>query len=137
MNSAVLKKLNSTRHDVVCRMTLRVPLIVLVFAATAIPVELRPLDVRGLDVSFRPSDIAANILGYVPVGVVLAGLGDLPALTLAALVSTVAETAQLFMAHRFPSAIDIASNLAGTIAGLLISRRWKIHSPLIRISRRV
>ena len=102
-------------------MTIRFPLILLVLAATAIPVELQPLPARGPDISFHFFDIAANIAGYVPVGIVLGGLGALRAVGSATLMSGLVETGQLFMEYRFPSPIDIASNVIGAALGVLIS----------------
>jgi VanZ family protein len=113
---------------------LRVPVIVLILAATAIPVELRPLGGATIDFKIDVSDIAANILGYVPVGIVLGGLGPLRAVVTAALISTLAETSQLVMMHRFPSPIDVASNVIGAIVGTVVSVRWRIRSPGFRIN---
>lgn len=101
-----------------------VPVIVLVLAVTAIPAELRFVAVRPIDVGLRASDVVANVAGYVPVGIALAGLGALPAIVTAAVVSMLAETAQLFMTHRFPSPIDTACNIIGAAGGVLLRGRW-------------
>src|SRR5262245_38720725 len=111
------------------KMTIRVPLILLVLAATAIPVELQPLGTKGLDISFHVLDIAANVALYVPVGIVLGGLGALRAVSIATLMSGLVETGQLFMAYRFPSPIDLTSNVTGAVVGVLISMHWQICSP--------
>jgi hypothetical protein len=67
------------------------------------------------------------------VGIVLGGLGFLKAVIVGALISTFAEASQFFMAHRDPSAIDVVSNVIGTMLGALISTRWRLHSPALRI----
>ena len=57
------------------RITLRAPVLVMVLAATAIPVELRPLGRAALGFTFYASDVVANVVGFVPVGIVLGSLG--------------------------------------------------------------
>lgn len=117
------------------RIALRVPVIMLVLAATAIPVELRPLGRATLGLSIQASDVVANIAGFVPVGIVLGRLGLLRAVIAAALISTFAETSQFVMMHRDPSAIDVASNVIGAILGTVVSTRWRIRSPELRINK--
>ena len=53
-------------------------MIFLVLAATAIPIELRPLEEAKVSFTFGFSDVLANVVGYVPVGIVLGrfGLGE-------------------------------------------------------------
>ena len=75
-----------------------------------------------------------NLILYVPVGVVLARLGFWRAVMIATLLSLFAETCQIFMMHRFPSPFDLALNVAGAMTGLLISWRWRIHVPAIRVN---
>ena len=111
---------------------LRAPVIVMVLAATAIPIELRPLDLTvGFDI--QASDVIANVGGYVPIGIVLGGLGWLRALITAVLLAAFAETSQLLMVHRNPSVIDLVSNAVGAILGILATVRWSIRSPEMRI----
>jgi hypothetical protein len=107
----------------------------MVLAATAIPIELRPPGHITLGFAIFVSDVLANIAGYVPVGIVLGALGPLRAVGAAALISTLAETSQIVMVHRDPSAIDVAANVFGAILGTLISVRWGIHSLEVRVSR--
>src|SRR5215471_12382527 len=97
------------------RVKLRAPVILLVIAATAIPVELQPLGHATLDFSIIVSDVVANIVGYFPVGIVLGELGLLRAVTTAALMSSIAEFSQLAMLHRHCSPIDFASNIIGAM----------------------
>jgi len=107
----------------------------MVLAATAIPVELRPLGHVTVDFGIFASDVVANIVGYVPVGIVLGELGVLRAVTTAALMSAFAESSQLVMLHRTCSAIDLATNLMGAFLGATLSAHWKIRSPSFRIDR--
>src|SRR5262249_27167246 len=117
-----------------CRLELLIPLVVLVIAATAIPVELRPLDLATFDLHFSVSDFILNILGYAPLGVVLARRGFWRTVVFAALLSLFAETCQLFMMHRFPSPWDLAANVAGAALGLQIARRWRIAAVQISVN---
>ena len=114
---------------------LRVPIFVMVLAATAIPIEWRSPDHIALGFGIFASDVLANIAGYVPVGIVLGALGPLRAIGAAALISTLAETSQFVMAHRDPSAIDVAANVFGAVLGTVISVRWGLRSLDLRISR--
>jgi hypothetical protein len=114
---------------------LRAPIIVMVLAATAIPIELRPPGDVALGFDIYASDVLANVAGYVPVGIVLGGLGPLRAVIAAALIATFAETSQFVMMHRDPSAIDVAANIIGAILGTVISARWSVRAPEFRIDR--
>jgi hypothetical protein len=117
------------------RITLRAPIIAMVLAATAIPVELRSPGQAALDFGIYDYDVVENVATYVLVGIVLGGLGPLRAVIAAALMATFAETSQFVMMHRTPSAIDAASNVIGAILGTVVSARWKICSPGFRINR--
>jgi hypothetical protein len=117
------------------QITLRIPVVLMVLAATAVPVELRPLYYVTLSFGISVSDVVANVAGYVPVGMVLGGLGPLRATIAASLISTFAETGQLVMMHRTPSPIDIASNIIGAILGMVICARWGIREPAFRLNR--
>jgi VanZ family protein len=117
------------------RIAFRAPVIVMVLAATAIPVELRPPGQVALGFYIQASDVVANVLGYVPVGLVLGGLGPLRAVIAAAFIATLAETSQFVMMHRDPSVIDVASNVIGAILGTVVAFRWRIRSPGFRITR--
>lgn len=116
------------------RVRLLVPIIVLVLGATAIPVELRRFDLATLRLGWNPRDLIENLILYVPVGVVLARLGFWRAVMIATLLLLFAETCHLFMMHRFPSPVDLATNIAGAMTGLLISWRWRIHESAIRVN---
>jgi len=118
------------------RVSLLVPVIVLVLGLTAVPVELRPFDVATLSLDCIARDVAVNLILYIPVGMVLSGLGFRRALLIASLVSLVAETSQFFMMFRFPSPVDLATNIAGAMIGLLIGWRWRIEAPALRVNVR-
>jgi hypothetical protein len=125
----------SNGNRVADRIRLRAPVILLVLAATAIPVELRPLGWNTLDFGIYGSDVVANVLGYVPVGIVLGELGLLRAVTTAALISAFAESSQLAMLHRTTSVIDLATNVIGAFLGAVISAQWRMRSPSFKIDR--
>jgi len=71
-------------------------------------------------------DVLANIAGFVPVGIVLAAIGPLRAVTVAALLSLLAEVSQLVMLYRSPSLIDVATNVLGAILGVLVVVRYDL-----------
>lgn len=116
------------------KIALRVPVVVLVLAQIAIPVELRPLGCATLSLSIEASDVITNIVGFVPVGIVLGGVGILRAVIVAGSMSVVGEASQFVMVHRHPSPIDVAANVIGTVMGTFISTRCRIHSPEWRVN---
>lgn len=77
----------------------------------------------------------ANILGYVPVGIVLWDLGPFRAVTIAGIVAIFAETAQLFMVHRDSSIHDVLSNVVGAFLGVAIASHCKLHRPALAVSQ--
>ena len=107
----------------------------MVLAATAIPVELRSPSLATWSLGILPSDVLANVLGYVAVGIVLADLGPFRAVIAAAILSIFAETAQLGMVHRDPSIVDVLANVAGAGVGVAIAWRWQIHLPDLAVNR--
>jgi hypothetical protein len=112
------------------------PLILLILAATAIPVELQaPGDLR-LNWEFVPTDLIANVIGYLPLGLVLSRRSIGYALAVSVLLTTAAETSQLFMLHRFPSLIDVTLNLAGAAIGWKLARMLKVPDPMVRLDTR-
>lgn len=91
------------------------------------------------------SDIAANVLLYLPFGACLAWmlagrLGGLPALIvttlLGTLLATLIEVAQIYETRRVASLADVVFNAAGTLAGgaialsVLTAQRRPRHHPL-------
>ena len=117
------------------RIALAAPIIWMVLAATAIPIELRPLGRAPLDWGIGISDFVENILGFVPVGMVLAELGLLRVVLLAAAMSVFAETSQLWMMHRTSQPADVAANVIGGVLGALVCVRYGIRLPALPINR--
>jgi len=76
-----------------------------------------------------------NVLGFVPLGLVLGEFGLLRALAVAALISGFAETGQVVMLYRDPSVSDFIANVLGALLGAAVSARWKISSPELRVNR--
>lgn len=111
------------------RITWRVPVITMILAATAIPVELRPLGNTTLDFGIGVADVLANVAGFLPVGIVLAEWGMARAIFAAGLLSIFAEASQFVMLHRDPSAIDVMTNILGATLGAVLRRRWRIVMP--------
>jgi hypothetical protein len=133
---------NAYDDSALARISLRAPVITIVLAATAIPIELRPLGRAALsyqiwasDVVGFVSDVVMNVGAYVLVGIVLAGLGQWWAVLVATSMATFAESAQFVMMHRDPSAIDVASDVIGATLGTMASTRWRIQSTDLRFPR--
>jgi VanZ family protein len=117
------------------RLRLRAPVFTLVLAATAIPIELRPLGSAGIDFGVGFWDVLANIAGYFPVGIVLGEFGLARAILSAGLLSAFAESIQLVLMHRTPSAIDVVTNLTGATLGAFVCSRCRICSPALIVNR--
>ena len=87
-----------------------------------------------LSTPFRPVDIVANVLLFVPYGWFagrsLAGRRRAWTFGLAgaALLSIAAEYAQVYSHSRFPSATDVVCNLAGAVVGLWRAQESTIDS---------
>jgi hypothetical protein len=125
----------SAQNSTAARIGLKIPIIIMVLAATAVPVELRPLGRATLGFSFDPPDFLANIVGFVPIGIVLAELGGLRGIIAAALISIFAESSQFVMQQRDPSAMDVAANVIGAMLGTTLAMHWKIRSPYFTLNR--
>jgi hypothetical protein len=117
------------------RIAARAPVILLVLAATAIPVEWRPLGHGALDFNIEVFDVLSNVAAYMAVGFVLGELGWLRAIVVATAMSTFAESMQLFMMHRDPSVVDLVSNVVGAILGTAVCARLKIGAISFWIDR--
>jgi hypothetical protein len=115
---------------------LRAPIIMLVVAATAVPIELRPLGHNELDFDVIALDVAANVAGYLPIGLALGEFGLLRATIMGALLSILAESCQFMMMYRHPSAIDVFSNALGVVAGASVVVHWNMRKPRLTINRR-
>jgi glycopeptide antibiotics resistance protein len=115
------------------RIALLAPVLVMLLAAIAIPLELQP---QGhFTLAFNAIDVVENVVGFVPVGFVLGGLGPVRAVLVAAGISMLAEISQLFMVDRNSSAIDVATNITGALLGALINSRWRIGSPSLQVNK--
>jgi len=105
----------------------------MVLAATAVPIELRHPDVTNLSFTAFRTDIILNILGYLPVGIVLATVSTARVAGIAAAIATLAEASQFFMMHRQPSALDVLCNVIGAALGAMAvshGRRKTFDLPL-------
>ena len=122
------------------QVSLVLPVVVLVLAFTAVPTELRlpsRFIVRSvLNPRFAPFDVAANIVGYLPVGAVLAAGGPGPMLWTATVMSLFAEGTQVFSIGRAPSLVDVATNVLGAVLGWAMFTWWRIRPGPIAINRR-
>jgi glycopeptide antibiotics resistance protein len=116
------------------RIALLAPVLVMVLASIAIPLELQQPQ-GNFTLTVGVLDVVENVLLFVPVGFVLGWLGPVRAVLLAAGISMLAETSQLFMVYRDSSVIDVATNIAGALLGALINSRWRIRSPSLRVNR--
>lgn len=114
---------------------LRVPIVTLVLAATAVPVELQPLNGATISFRFGTADIITNIAGYLMVGIVFAHRGWVRAMAAAVLLSALAEASQLMMMHRVASGVDVAANLCGAMVGIFISKQMRMDRPGLEINR--
>jgi VanZ family protein len=126
------------------RLRLQFPVIVLVVAFTAIPLEVRPLSreslAGALDIYLNLGDAVSNVAGYLPVGIVLASQGTWAAVGGATALSLFAEVSQLLSRGRSPSVIDVATNILGAVIGLVVSTRWRtrwrVAPPQVGIDKR-
>ncbi len=115
------------------------PLIAALVGFTAIPLSLEPPNAEALagfwSVGFA-SDVIANILGFIPVGVVLAWRGPVRAIGIAAALSGLAESTQFFSADRSPAFFDFATNVLGAGLGVLCAQIWGGRKVTFRITQR-
>jgi hypothetical protein len=113
------------------------PIIALVLAFTAVPLELRAGPGRALNLfAFGVQDVVLNILGYIPVGVVLASATVRSMLLATLAISGTAELSQIFSVGRSPSLVDLFTNVLGSAIGWYLARRLNVSSRLIPIRRR-
>jgi hypothetical protein len=113
----------------------------LILAFTAVPLDVRRpsqailLEALRLDLHLS-MDVVANVLGYVPLGIVLRRRGMGLGLLLAGLVSIVAETTQLFAPERTPQLTDVVTNLTGAALGLVLAARRPLFPERLRLRPR-
>lgn len=96
----------------------RWPAVVLILAATIIPIGLRPpvVDVAEL-LRFDALDAVENVVGYLPIGMAFSGFGLARGTAFATLMALLAETVQSVMLFRDPSLVDVATNGIGALIG--------------------
>jgi len=109
---------------------LLIPVVVLLLGFTAVPMELRPITRETLGNAVAMNnvdvlDIVANIVGFVPFGIVCASRGLRATIGFAASVSLFAETSQLVSQSRSPGLIDVVTNVLGALIGFVATSRWK------------
>lgn len=117
------------------RLGLRWPLIMMVIAATAIPVELRPMDQWTVSFDVKIIDVLANLVGYAPVGILLAGLGFWRSTLAGSLLSLLCEVSQIPMVQRSPSGVDLVVNTLGTALGALMALKLGLRIEEVTIRR--
>lgn len=81
----------------------------------------------------KPQDIIANFLLFLPFGYSVArrrtpGVGLARAAGLAAVVSIIAESMQLFSTERYPSGTDVAVAIVGALVGALSTNYLRLSS---------
>jgi VanZ family protein len=122
------------------KLALQAPVIGLVVAFTAMPMELRwaSADVvhDAFDFGLDVPDVIANIVGFIPVGVVLANHGRRRGTGIAAALSVLVETIQVFSNGRSPSLVDVATNTVGAALGIAINALWGIDRHGVTVGRR-
>jgi VanZ family protein len=111
-----------------------VNVIVLLLALTAIPVELRQFDARLLHLQHDMLDLATNVIGYIPVGMLLGRMGFWRGISIATALTVVAESSQFFMMHRYPAIADVVMNLLGAVAGLFLNLRLRCSVPVLSLN---
>jgi concanavalin A-like lectin/glucanase superfamily protein/VanZ like protein len=118
---------------------LRLPVIVLVLALTAIPMKWRSLQL-GIDdlhrINVEAADVVSNVILYIPIGVVLAARSAWPTVIAAGVLSGFAEGTQLVTDGRSPSIVDVAMNVLGAWVGWLVITHWKTLRPRLVVTRR-
>jgi hypothetical protein len=91
--------------------------LLLIFAATAVPIEWFSL--RNLEISYQVGalDVLSNILLFIPLGIALRQWGLLRVAVASGLVSFAAEFTQLAEFGRYAGPIDVVANVLGALLG--------------------
>jgi hypothetical protein len=94
--------------------------ILVIIVATGVPAQVRPAvwEHGALDAS----DLVANVLLYLPLGLALWHRSLLVVLLVATTLSTSMEVLQVWSFGRFPSAFDLVANVAGGGLGVAVAR---------------
>jgi hypothetical protein len=105
-----------------------------IVVATAIPVALGPPAFRWW--LWRGSDILANVVLYVPLGLALGPRASVArTITASASLSGAIEIAQLFYVNRNAHPMDIACNVVGALIGRRLASRTKFWPGSITLNR--
>jgi hypothetical protein len=115
----------------------RLPIIALILAFTAVPLDLRLGPGRALNLfAFGIQDVVLNILGYIPVGLVLAPFRATSMFLASLAISGSAELSQIFSVGRSPSLIDVGTNVLGATIGWYVARHLNLSARAIPVRRR-
>ena len=109
------------------RISAEIPVAAVVIGFTAVPMSLQGFDsgdLAGLLGVGAPSDVITNVLGFIPLGFVLAWRGPWRAIAVAAALSVGAEALQFFSPFRSPSFADVATNVLGAALGVGAASLW-------------
>lgn len=122
-------------------LSLQVPTLVLLLAFTAIPAGLRFPNrflVRTiLYPHLAPFDVLTNVLGFIPVGALLASMSMRQMLWTTSSLSLFVEGAQVFSRGRSPSLVDVVTNVLGAAIGWALCRQLNVTPRPLPISKRI
>lgn len=113
--------------------------VLVILVITLSPFDFAPNPVR-LSLGMAPSDMVANIALFLPIGFLLRTLDRARtprgwrAVSLAAGFSVLIEIAQIFIRGRYVSPVDVATNVCGAYAGVVVRdrvERWSVWHPLV------
>ncbi|MGE3143343.1 MAG: LamG-like jellyroll fold domain-containing protein [Hyphomonadaceae bacterium] len=118
------------------RLALEIPAIALLLGFTAASLELRWPGAEAFARlwAFDARDTLANVLGFLPLGMIFAPRGLKAAVLVGALVSLAAETAQLF-SPRYASVADLAANTLGAALGAMAAKAFRLRLTHLVIGR--
>ena len=95
-----------------------------VVGVTALPVSVRMAAQAPVPWDRRFLDLCANILLYVPFGMVLARAGVVRSVIVAALLATAIELLQMAYPGRYTSMLDVVANTLGALLGAVVAWTW-------------
>ena len=105
------------------RLRLLLPAVTVIAVVTAVTVESSfPFIDRAVARAIRRPDVIANVLLYMPLGAALMRRKLILVAALAAGISILAESIQLFYPDRYPSPIDVIVNTTGATLGAVVAR---------------
>ena len=134
-SSSVTRDLSDTSTRLAVALLGYFVLVTLVITLTPFDFAWRPVHLSWL---MAPSDIISNIALFLPIGFLLRSLGFRStarvwqAVLFAAAFSVLLETAQIFIAGRFVSPVDVVTNTIGAYLGIRLRdgvERWSVWRP--------